>query len=135
MLHKRQGRKAKEGRRERAYLRVMLVVLARQLAERAVLVPQVVRVVVLPLHGTMPNPASLRGSCEQRARERRLVSANPTRKAKTLPRGVPVRGCAARQQELIPPPSSPLRWATRVTGTQRTQPCHPAAPRGTFAGR
>lgn len=47
----------------------MLVVLARQLAERAVLVPQVVRVVVLPLHGTMPNPASLRGSCEQRQRE------------------------------------------------------------------
>lgn len=134
MLCKRQGRKAKKGRRE----------------------PR------LPeCRAGSPGPAACRARCsgppggaggcaappwyhakpcltprELRAtpERRRLVSANPTREAKTLPRGVPRRGCAARQRELIPPPSSPLRWAPRTSGTQQPQTWHPAVPRGTLAG-
>jgi len=63
-LCRKKGREGKV-RAGRAHLRVVLEVLAWQLAERAGLVPQVLRVLVLPLHAHMPSAAGPAG-CEQR---------------------------------------------------------------------
>lgn len=62
-----------------AHLRVVLEVLAWQLAECAGLVPQVLRVLVLPLHAHMPSAAGPAG-CEQRepsAHQERALGHHP----------------------------------------------------------